>query len=74
MSVTIIGLWLIAAAIIWAASVSALVVMGLSSHMDVGRRNGCGSRGCRRDAGRHGCDTAPRGAEPARGFSPERDK
>jgi hypothetical protein len=50
--------------------VIAVVVMGISSHMEAGRRNGCGGRGCRRSAGGQGCNTTPRGAETARGFSP----
>jgi hypothetical protein len=70
MNTAIIGIWLIAASLVWLASVIAVVVMGLSSHMEADRRNGCGGRGCRRSAGGQGCNTTPRGAETARGFSP----
>jgi hypothetical protein len=70
MNTAIIGVWLIAASLVWFVGVTAVVVMGLSSHMEAGRRNGCGGRGCRRDAGRQGSNTTPRGSETARGFSP----
>lgn len=70
MNTAVIGIWLVAASLVWFVGVTAVVVMGISSHMEAERRNGCGGRGCRRDAGGQGSDTTPRRAEPVRGFSP----
>jgi hypothetical protein len=73
MNAGIIGVWLIVATLVWFVGVAALVVLGLGSHMEDGRDNGCSGRGCRRDAGWQGSDTTPRRAEPVRGFSPGRE-
>jgi len=58
-----LGVWLIAAGLVWLVGVSAIVTIGLAQD---GRRRGGGCRGCRRDAGRQGC-RAPRADGPARG-------
>ncbi len=68
-----IGYWLIAATVVWMVGVCALVVCGLSSHMEEIHGTGCRGSGCRPDAGLHGSGTQPRPAEPACGNTGWRD-
>lgn len=66
----VIGIWLIAASVVWFVAVVAVVAYGLGFTHEL-RRNGCGLVGGRSDAGLHGSGTQPRPAEPARGITKE---
>ena len=52
-----IGVWLVVAAAVFATFTVCVVSVGLAVVMNRrdGDRGGCRGRGCRRDAGRHGC-------------------